>query len=131
MLDKRQEKIIELNNKLDSNGIYGTTFENVISESIRTIQGQSKIDSLLLTLESEASAIITNYCNAARNMVFILNGIVLGDTDSRYASLTNLSVIQGKNNAVFREDLFILKQGLLESVEIIKELETIELTSKW
>lgn len=125
-----QEKIIELNNKLDSNGIYGSTFENVISESIRTIQGQSKIDSLLLTLESEASAIITNYCNAARNMVFILNGIVLGDTDSRYASLTNLSVIQGKNNAVFREDLFILKQGLLESVEIIKELETIELTSK-
>lgn len=123
------QSILAFDDKLSFKGIYGSSFSNIIKESLRTIQGQAKIDSLMLTIEAEASAMIALYCESARIMGLIIAGVLAEARNSRYDTLTNIMSIQGKSNSSFRQQLSKTRTELLESIDIIKELETIEVTA--
>jgi hypothetical protein len=129
MLNKVNDTLIELNDNLSEKGQFGSSFENIRKDGIRTIQGQEKIDSLLMTIASEASTIVATFCEASRNLIQILGSIVTETLDARNVSLTNISILQGKQNKLFKQQLSEMYAAMIESLAIIKELETLELNT--
>lgn len=129
MLNKVSDALIELKDNLSEKGLFGSSFENIQKEGIRTIQGQEKIDSLLMTIASEASTIVASFCEASRNLIQILGSIVTESLDARNVSLTNISILQGKQNKIFKQQLSDMYAAMIESLAIIKELETLELNT--
>ncbi len=129
MLNKVNDALIELNENLTVKGQFGSSFDNIQKDGIRTIQGQEKIDSLLMTITSEASTIVASFCEASRNLIQILGTIVTESLDARNVSLTNISVLQGKQNKLFKQQLSDMYAAMIEALAIIKELETLELNT--
>ncbi|NLM00087.1 MAG: hypothetical protein GX220_01350 [Treponema sp.] len=120
----------EFNEKLSFKGIYGSSFSNIANESLKTVQGQSKLNSLMLNIESEGTSILTAFNESASKMTRILGGITNVDTTSIYDIITNLSAIQGKSNMAFRQQVEEARKNLLQCLEIIIDLESIELSLK-
>ena len=122
------QNLQDFTTNISPKGVYGTSFENVIKESLRTIQGQAKVDALLHSIEVEATALITQFGNSARSIQIILGGILSDTKETRYISVSNIANIQGVDNGNIREQLQSAKESLIEAHEIIKELEAVELT---
>ena len=114
-----------LDGKLLPDGEYGSIFNRYNDDHMRTIQIQAKINALVDTITTETSVIIAQFCDTVRLMLLILGGIMAEKRDSRYDSLSNLSIIQGKDNQVFRKKLADIRTGFESSLDIIKELETV------
>lgn len=129
-LNHLSQEFIEFDINLCERGLYGSSFDTITKESIRTIQGQTKVDSLMLTIESESSALIAKFCNALRTLITILSSILTDETDSHYAPLLNIATIQGKMNSLYKRNLSSTLQDFIETIDIIKEIETIEITEK-
>lgn len=130
LLNHLSQSTLMLNEQLSIKGVYGASFDNIIKESIRTIQGKAKIDSLMSTIEHEASSLIAQFADACRTMQLLLGGILTEAKNPRYDTLANISSIQGKSNSIFREQLHAAKAGFIDALELLKELETIEITSR-
>lgn len=130
LLNHLSQSTLMLNEQLSIKGVYGAYFDNIIKESIRTIQGKAKIDSLMSTIEHEASSLIAQFADACRTMQLLLGGILTEAKNPRYDTLANISSIQGKSNSIFREQLHAAKAGFIDALELLKELETIEITSR-
>lgn len=122
------QNLQDFNTNLSPKGVYGTSFDNILKESLRTIQGQAKVDAVLRSIEAEASALITQFGNSARSLQIILGGILSDNKEARYISVTNIASIHGIDNGNIREQLQETKDNLMQAHEIIKELEAIELT---
>jgi hypothetical protein len=120
------ETILSLNDKLSPKGIYGESFLRIIRESIRTIQGQNKINSLMLSIESEANLLVSKFCDNCRSMLMLMAGFLAQSKESRYSTLSNITTLSGVKDGSLREQLNDVKIGLELAFDLIKEIETIE-----
>ena len=128
MLNHISQTIENINEQLSPHGAYGISFNNVIKESLRTIQGQAKINNLLTTIESEVVSLTTQFAEACRVMQMIFTGILSTEKISRYDTLVNIASIQGKTNILFRQKMKETLESFGDALDLIKELETIDLS---
>lgn len=128
MLNHISQTIENINEQLSPRGAYGISFNNVIKESLRTIQGQAKINNLLTTIESEVASLTTQFAEACRVMQYIFTGILSTEKISRYDTLVNIATIQGKTNILFRQKMKETLASFGDALDLIKELETIDLS---
>lgn len=126
-LNHQRQCVESLNNRLAPEGEIGQAFEKIISECFKSIQGKSRIDSLMLSIDSEVSIILKQFRVATESIHLVLNGILSDNRDSKYASLANLASIQGKDNAKFRQDLLNIQRAMLSIIDMLRDLESIEL----
>ena len=122
----QEQSIISLNAKLAEDGDYFETFKNITTEKLRTIQNQSRMDSLMLSIETEVSMLASKFGITCREFINILEGILKIKMDAKQETITNLAMIQGIDNPNFRINLQNAYTKLVESLDLLKELETIE-----
>ena len=122
------QTITNINEQLSPQGAYGISFNTVINESLRTIQGQTKINNLLITIEKEVVNLTTQFAESCKIMQLIFTGILSTEKNSRYDTLVNIASIQGKTNILFRQKMKETLASFGDALDLIKELETIDLS---
>ncbi len=122
------QTIININEQLSPQGAYGISFNTVIKESLRTIQGQTKINNLLLTIEKEVVNLTTQFAQSCKVMQLIFTGILSTEKNSRYDTLVNITTIQENSNIQFRQKMKDTLASFGDALDLIKELETIDIS---
>ena len=104
-------------------------FNKLRDERIRSLQANSKIESILRSITSDVRSMLSSFGDACRTLEMIFSGIFLEKKDSRYDSLSNLNRIQGKHNEQFQMNLKLARESLLNAFELVRELEPIDTPS--
>ena len=116
-----------LNEKLSFKGTYGQAFTKLHHEALITVQGQAKLKALLHSVEGEIKTLIVHFADSCRSMTSLIGGILHEEKNLRYASLKNIAEIWGNKNIEFRNQLHETRVDFLDSLEIIKELDSLSL----
>ena len=122
----QNDAILAFNAKLAEDGCYYETFENIGREKLRTIQNQSRMDSLMLSIETEVSMIASKFGATCRELIGLIEGILKIRRETKHEIITNLSMLQGLENQNFRNNLMSSCEILTNSLSLLKELEGIE-----
>ncbi|MCI1208136.1 MAG: DUF5312 domain-containing protein [Treponema sp.] len=112
--------------RLSPRGSAGIVFEKLASRKMQTIQGQNKVDSVMLGMESEISSLELDFCAVCRKIELILNGILSLKKDTRYDTLQNISTIQGSENKKFIAAIAALQHSLHSAAAFLNDLEPLE-----
>lgn len=112
--------------RLSPKGDIGEGFELIIREKLATVKGKARIESLMLTAESDAESIISRILTAFTSVDLILGGVLEISRSGPYETLVNMASIQGKQNERFRKDLTQVRQYIREASIIVTEAEKIE-----
>ena len=80
----------------------------------------------MLSIETEVSMLASKFGITCREFINILEGILKIKMDAKQETITNLAMIQGIDNPNFRINLQNAYTKLVESLNLLKELETIE-----
>jgi hypothetical protein len=124
---EHQQQIISLfEERLSSEGDLGESFKLVKEEKIATMKGKIRLDSLMLSADSEVDQIINRTVSSFRSLDLILGGILDVVRGGPYETLSNLATIQGKFNERYRKDLSRVRQYVRDALAIISEAEVIE-----
>ncbi|MBR5965761.1 MAG: hypothetical protein IK015_06565 [Treponema sp.] len=126
-LSQISSRMYSFEEDISNKGQTGMVFEKLASEHLRTLAAQSKIDSLMLEKEAIVRATRNSFCDQARSVLNILNGVFGEKKDTRYDGLHNMAAIQGSQNASFRESLQKSKTCFAAALDVLKELEQIDI----
>ena len=119
-----------MNRQMASGGEYGMIFSKLMQdEKLRSLQANSKIESIMRGIESDTRSMFSAFGDACRTLELCFTGIFLEKKDSRYDSLSNLNRISGKNNEKFCADLKSARESLANCYAMIRELEPIDTPS--
>lgn len=112
---------------LGPHGNYGAIFDKLQTEHIRSLQGQSRVDSILVTTESEIHEINVKFCAGCRSIEQVLRGLFDEDSSSGYKGLHNLMTIRGHDNRTFRDRVTGIRTSFINAQKILAEIEPIDL----
>ena len=126
-LSQISSEMYSLSEDLSPKGQTGLIFEKLASERLRTLAAQSKIETIIVEKEALVKARKNSFCNCARSVLNILNGIFAEKKDTRYDGIQNLASIQGGNNAAFRSRLMKCQEVFAAALDVLKELEQIDI----
>ena len=126
-LSQISSEMYSLSEDLSPKGQTGLIFEKLASEHLRTLAAQSKIETIIVEKEALVKARKNSFCNCARSVLNILNGIFAEKKDTRYDGIQNLASIQGGNNAAFRSRLMKCQEVFAAALDVLKELEQIDI----
>ncbi|MBP3709072.1 MAG: hypothetical protein J6I73_01485 [Treponema sp.] len=112
---------------LSPRGSIGTVFDTIASEHIRSLQGQSRIDSIMITAEAHVHGFHIAFCEQCRTIENIFHGIFDDAKDKKYDSLQNLMTIRGRENHEFREKMLETRNILKNTQQILAEIEPLDL----
>lgn len=115
-----------LNRALSSGGEYGIIFQKLRDEKLHSLQAHSKIETIVRNVEGDMRSMISGFCDSCRSIEKCFTGIFRENTDTRYDSLSNFSHLGGKNSEGFMDSLCQARQSLLNSYEMVMELEQID-----
>jgi Family of unknown function (DUF5312) len=107
-------------------GNIGEGFALVQNDKIATIAGKTRLENLMLTVNSEVEQIISLSLAAFRSVDSILSGIIDAKRGGPYETLLNLSTIQGNKNETFRKELAAVLQMVRTACAILSESEVLE-----
>ena len=88
------------------------------------------MDSLMLSIETEASMLSSKFGITCRELITILEGILKLNPEAKQETITNLAMLQGTENPVFRTNLQKAFDRIVNSLELLKNLEGIESSDK-
>lgn len=125
-LNKEIEKFEE---NLSPAGSIGSAFASIPNTEVLTADNKKQLDILMQSTEAEAQKITTYALNTLKSLNTILLGIISGSKTGIYATLTNLSAIQGKDNKKFQKSIFEIKKLIGDIVDLIEEAENFNLNS--
>ncbi|HZK19723.1 MAG TPA: DUF5312 family protein, partial [Treponemataceae bacterium] len=103
--NNEQEKLGNLNNKLKESGEWGERFMAILKNSVRTIQGQTKINVIMIAIEAEVQEIVAGFGKSCRTMNTLLNCVLNGDAENPHGIVTNLEFIRGLNKQPIRDQV--------------------------
>ncbi|QEK01625.1 DUF5312 domain-containing protein [Treponema phagedenis] len=126
-LGQMKLKIAGFEEKLAPAGEIGGGFNAQKKEPVATIKNKETLETLIRTVDSEASILIESALNAFKSIDTILTGIVGGSKASIYATLVNWGAIQGNSNSAFRKNVEEAKRRLQTAVGLLIETENMEL----
>lgn len=115
-----------LQQRCSPTGEIGMIFRKFSDEHLRTLSAQTKAEQLIRSVESDFESILHRFGDASRSLSKILAGILGIEKDSRYDSLANLNLLQGKYNAIFKSDLKKARTALEAALSLVKELEVLD-----
>jgi hypothetical protein len=121
------QKIESFVDSLAPQGNIGAAFDKVASEHIRSLKGQSRIDSLILNAETGIHEIDISFCKQCRIIESIFHGILDAAKDSRYESIQNLMTIRGHENRAFRDKMAEVRNILKNAQELLADIEPLDL----
>lgn len=119
--------ISSLKAKLAPNGEWGVAIANITS-GIQTIQAQTRIDALMLSVETEVGVLSSKFGQNCRLLIRLLDGILRLNPQNKeqFDTLTNLSRIKGKDNAQFQKELTRSREIVEYTLDILKGVEEID-----
>lgn len=126
-LSQVSSRIYDFEEDISDKGQTGMVFEKLASDHLRTLAAQSKIDTLIIEKEAIIKATKNSFCDQARSVLNILNGVFAEKKDTRYDGIQNLASIQGSQNANFRASLMKSKTAFAAALDILRELEQIDI----
>jgi hypothetical protein len=126
-LSQISSRMYDFEEDLSDKGQTGLVFEKLASDHLRTLAAQSKIDTLIIEKEASIKSTKNSFCNQARSVLNILNGVFAEKKDTRYDGIHNLASIQGGQNASFRASLMQSQKVFASALDVLKELEQIDM----
>ena len=126
-LSQISSRMYSFEEDISNKGQTGMVFEKLASEHLRTLAAQSKIDTLIIEKEAIVKSTKNSFCDQARSVLNILNGVFSEKKDTRYDGIHNLASIQGSQNASFRASLLKSKTIFAAALDVLKELEQIDI----
>ncbi|MBP5447568.1 MAG: hypothetical protein J6X95_05640 [Treponema sp.] len=126
-LSQVSSRMYDFEEDISDKGQTGLVFEKLASEHLRTLAAQSKIDTLIIEKEAIIKSTKNSFCDQARSVLNILNGVFAEKKDTRYDGIQNLASIQGSQNANFRASLQKSQKIFGAALDILKELEQIDI----
>lgn len=129
-LSQLYSDIFRMIDDLSSQGQIGIVFDKIISNHLKTLQAQSKIESTMLTIESGIQQIKNSFCDDCRSIKRIVDGAMGNKTDTRYDGVSNITVINGAQNEKYQMQLLNSVDCFTAALDTIKELEPIDLIVK-
>lgn len=112
---------------LSPHGTIGMAFDQLASSNMRSLKGQAKVDSIMLTAETDIHEMDVTFCRDCRSIELVLHGILDEDKDSHHDSLQNLMTIRGHDNGAFREKLSSARLVLKNAQSLLAEIEPLDL----
>lgn len=113
---------------LNEKGSVGSVFAKLIADHVRTLKGQSMVNSIILNAETSIRGWESSFCDCCRTIEKVLAGILDDEkTDKKYESIQNLMTIKGRENRAYRDNLQAEREVLLESRRILAEIEPLDL----
>ncbi|MCR4939537.1 MAG: DUF5312 domain-containing protein [Treponemataceae bacterium] len=119
-----------LKTKLSPNGEWAVAIANISGGNIQTIQSQTRIDALMLSVETEVGVLASKFGQNCKMVLRLLDGILRLNQQYKdvFDTLTNLSRIKGKENAQFMKELSKSRDMIEYTIEILKDVEEIDNT---
>ncbi|MBQ9495531.1 MAG: hypothetical protein IJR50_07835 [Treponema sp.] len=121
------QKIETFINSLSPRGSIGTAFEQVASEHMRSLHSQARIDSIIVTAESQVHEFEVAFCNQCRTIESVFHGIFDEVKDSKFDTLQNLMTLKGRENQEFRDKMREVRATLKNTQELLAEIEPLDL----
>ena len=119
-----------LRTKLSPNGEWAVAIANVTNGTIQTIQSQTRMDALMLSIETEAGVLASKFGQNCKLVLRLLDGILRLNPQNKdvFDTLTNLSRIKGKDNPQFMKELTKSRDVIELTLDILKNIEEIDNT---
>ena len=124
------KKIEAFADSLSPRGTRGIVFEDTAAEHMRSLQGQARIDSLIVRMESEVRALASAFCSSCRTIENIFSGIFNESKSDEYDALQNLMTIQGRENQDFRDKMLGVRNLLQNALKLLAEIEPFDLPNE-
>ena len=116
---------------LKPDGSVGKVFQKQIDERVRTLKGQSLIDSVVNNAEASVRSWEMKFCDSVRTMERVFHGILDDDNKVKgYDSLQNLMTLKGRENREYRDNLAKVRESLNQCREILAEIEPLDMPKK-
>ncbi len=128
-LDQHQLAIDQFDARLSPKGDIGEGFTLVQSEKMATIKGKARLESLIMTIDSEAENLVSRAALAFRSVDLVLEGVLEVVRGGPYETLVNLATVQGRLNVQFRKDLSHARRIVRDAAVLLAEAETLEKAS--
>jgi len=126
ILEHQQSLIDAFENRLSPKGDIGEGFALTLQEKMVTIKGKARLQGLMLTTDSDVEVLISRVMAAFQSLNLILGGVLEVVRGGSYETLSNMALIQGKQNELYRKELAGVKQLIREAIGILDEIEIIE-----
>lgn len=124
------QAVMEFDQSLSPNGSFGQVVQKLIGEHVRTMKGQSLIDSMIANAEGSVRTWAMKLCDSIRTIERVLHGILDEEKTKDYDSLQNLMTIKGRENRAFREKLADTRLLLQQCKSIMAEIEPLDMLVK-
>lgn len=111
-------------------GSIGQVIQKQIDEHVRTLKGQSLVDSVITNAEASIRTWQLKFCDAVRTMERIFHGILDDDKVKGYDSLQNLMTLKGRGNREYRDNLAKARAELNQCREILAEIEPLDMPKR-
>ena len=116
----------ELLNRLSPAGEYGQLFDDFATNKIRSFQVQNQIDSMMATTESAIREAAKKFEKGCKMMEYVLRGIFDEEKDALHDGLSNLTMIKGHQNRMWRDKISRVREKIQKASFYIKELTPID-----
>ncbi|MDD5930415.1 MAG: DUF5312 family protein [Spirochaetales bacterium] len=116
----------ELLNRLSPAGEYGQLFDDFATNKIRSFQVQNQIDSMMATTESAIREAGKKFEKGCKMMEYVMRGIFDDEKDALHDGLSNLTMIKGHQNRMWRDKIAKVREKIQKAAFYIKELTPID-----
>lgn len=126
VVEKQQNNISAFIARLSNEGEIGSTFIQLKDHTLASLKSKNSLEALMKSIETEAKEIIDSTQEAFKLLFALLNGFIEGNRNNVYAPLLNWSMIQGRDNALFRQRVEEVKNILFKVIGILSDADKIE-----
>lgn len=113
--------------ELSPSGSVGLIFDKILSNHLKTLQAQGKIESTMLNLESHFQSVKKTFCDDCRIISKVVGAILGNTSDTRYDGILNLGVIKSSSELSYIDELSNSLEKFNNALELIKELESVDI----
>lgn len=129
-LNQVYTEVYSLQEDLSSVGVIGLVFDKISANKLRTLQAQSKVESVMFNLEATVQNIKQMFCDACRTIQKVVGAALGTYDDKKYFGVSNINQIKGSAECSFKDSLLNSLTIFNNAFEMIKELESIDLTKR-
>lgn len=115
---------------LKPNGSIGQVIQKQIDEHVRTLKGQTLIDSVINNAEASIRTWEAKFCDSVRTMERVFHGILDDEKVKGYDSLQNLMTLKGRGNREYRDNLAKAREELTQCRQILAEIEPLDMLKR-
>lgn len=121
------QDVLDFHASLSPAGSIGSVFQKQIDEHVRTIKGQSLINTIIVNAEASVRSWEAKFCESVRTIERVLHGIMDEERTKDYEGLQNYMTLKGRGNREFRDKLAAAREKINECRQILGEIEPLDM----